>query len=230
MAIDHLEAPLDIEDLVLSHIDLAHAIAHRYRYRSDDPDDLEQVACLALIRAASRFDPHRGTTFATFARSSIIGELKHYFRDNWPVRVGRSRQTAYLTVRDACERAIAVLGRQPTIEELCGLTGLSRNKVQQAYNVRSALAPKSLEAGDSAGLADDRSADSAIDRFESMIDDLAIDQILSGLSPCEQEIAMLRFRDGLSQTAIAQRLSMSQMRVSRTLTRMLQTIRRRLDE
>ena len=45
-----------LEQVVTLNIQVAHAIARRYQNRGVPVEDLEQVACLALVRAARRFD------------------------------------------------------------------------------------------------------------------------------------------------------------------------------
>src|SRR5437773_389744 len=87
-------------DLVLSHLALARSIAGRYKGRGLSLEDLEQVAYLGLVKAASRFDRERGTAFSTYATATVTGELRRHFRDSrWPVHVGRRSQEQYLAVQ-----------------------------------------------------------------------------------------------------------------------------------
>ncbi len=47
--------------LISDHLGLARAVARRYHRRGIDAEDLYQVASLALVQAAARFDTARGT-------------------------------------------------------------------------------------------------------------------------------------------------------------------------
>src|SRR5262245_47406987 len=73
---------LRVDELVLSHLGLAIALAARYRHRGETTDDLNQVAFVGLVNAAQRFDPTRGTAFSTFATRTVLGELRRHFRDS----------------------------------------------------------------------------------------------------------------------------------------------------
>jgi RNA polymerase sigma-B factor len=70
------------DDLVLAHLALAEALAERWSRRGNDRLDLRQVAYLALVKAARRFDCRAGSAFAAFAAAYIRGELLHYLRDS----------------------------------------------------------------------------------------------------------------------------------------------------
>src|ERR1700735_4364435 len=95
----------DRDDLVTSHLGLAHQLARRFANRGEAHDDLVQVASLALVRAAERFDPDRGIMFSTFAAASIIGELKRHFRDRgWAVRAPRRLQELLLEIGSTLDR------------------------------------------------------------------------------------------------------------------------------
>src|SRR6202044_3220082 len=107
------------DELVTSHLGLAHQLARRFLNRGETHDDLVQVASLALVKAAERFDPERGVMSSTFAAASIIGELKRHFRDRgWAVRAPRRLQELLLEIGSTVDRLGQELGRSPTIAGL----------------------------------------------------------------------------------------------------------------
>jgi RNA polymerase sigma-B factor len=110
--------PKDLEALVLRFLPLSRHLARRYA-TSDERDDLEQVAALALVKAIERFDPDRGIAFTSYAVPTIAGELKRYFRDlGWSVRVPRSVQELAARIDAAVEELTGVLGHTPTAEQI----------------------------------------------------------------------------------------------------------------
>lgn len=71
--------PEDTEQLIVSHIPLAQKLVSKYcsRHRIEqDVEDIRSAALLALCRAANRFRPDHGATFATFAHFYITGAIK----------------------------------------------------------------------------------------------------------------------------------------------------------
>ncbi len=80
------------EELVRRYMPLARRLAGRFRYTGESPDDLLQVACLALVKAVDRYDPARGTSLYSYAVPTILGELKHHLRYAWSLHVPRGTQ------------------------------------------------------------------------------------------------------------------------------------------
>ena len=106
---------------------LARSLARRYANKGEPLDDLEQVACLGLIKAIDRFDLSRDVRFATYAVPTIAGELKRHFRDRgWMMRVPREVQELSGKIGIARERLVGDLSRSPTVGELARATGRRR--------------------------------------------------------------------------------------------------------
>ena len=61
-----------LEQVIVLNIGVAHAIAHRYRNRSIPVEDLEQVACMALVRAAQKFDVSPGPRLPDLRRADHL--------------------------------------------------------------------------------------------------------------------------------------------------------------
>ena len=81
------------EEVVLLNRSVALAIAARYRSRSILLDDLQQVACLGLVKAVNGFEPSHEKDFLSYAVPTISGEVKRHFRDlGWTVRPPRRIQ------------------------------------------------------------------------------------------------------------------------------------------
>jgi RNA polymerase sigma-B factor len=222
-----------VRALVEAHRPLARHIAAGFASRGQPLEDLEQVAYLGLVTAARRFDPSRGIRFATFARVTVTGELKKYFRDHsWLVRVPRSVQELYLAVRSTVEELTQSLGRAPTVAEIAAKVGAEEEAVIEALDAAGSLNADSLdrpryEDDDEQRAYEPVWSEEGFDRVEERS---WLVPALAALPARERRILELRFLEGLPQSAIAERVGISQMHVSRLLTRTLATLREHAPE
>ena len=214
--------------MVVAHVGLARAVARRFANRGESFDDLLQVAMVGLINAVDRFDHERGVQFATYATSTITGELKRHFRDHrWGLHVTRSMQERYLRVRDATDELALKLGRSPSIAEIAAAADVSEEDVLEAQEVGRAFRLASLDRPVGPDGTERPVQVGGPDPAMSMVEArLALVPALAKLAPREREIIRLRFDEGLSQSRIAEKMGISQMHVSRLLA----SARRRIRE
>ena len=202
--------------IVERHLGLAVHIAGRFGRSNIPNDDLRQVAMIGLVKAVDRFDPEFGVPFASFAGSTIEGELKRHFRDrDWMVRVPRSAQDLNRSVRRATDELSQDLGRSPTVDEVAAHLDVSRDEVLRGL---AASAAHHVDALDSDGGA--RSAGPLADNepgYGHVEDTNVAEALLVRLSERQQQIVRLRFYEQMTQAEIATALGMSQMHVSRIL-------------
>jgi RNA polymerase sigma-B factor len=220
-------ARVDRDALVLQHEQLARVLARRFQHRGEPLDDLYQVALVGLVKAVERFDPSLGYAFSTFATPTILGELKRYFRGQWTVRVPRSLQEATLDLNAAVTELSQSLGRSPAISELAQHTGRSEEEILEAMEAGRAFRPVALERPSSED-ADTTILDTLGERDPgqgSIEQRLVADRLLASLGQREQTILRLRFFEGLTQSEIGDRLGISQMHVSRLITKSLDQLR-----
>jgi RNA polymerase sigma-B factor len=214
------------DERVHSHLGLAHQLARRFANRGETHDDLVQVASLALVRAAERFDPERGVMFSTFAAANIIGELKRHFRDRgWAVRAPRRLQELVLEIGSAVDRLGQELGRVPKVSELAKEIGVAESDVLEALEAGQGYRTASIDARDREGQTMAESLGSEDGGFASVENHSALAKALETLSPRDRKLVQLRFVDGLSQSEIAARLGVSQMQISRLLAANLRRLR-----
>jgi RNA polymerase sigma-B factor len=217
---------------VARHQALALHLSRKYRSQGER-EDLDQIASLALIRAVDRFDPTRGIAFSSFAVPTILGELKRYFRDHgWSVRVPRSLQELDQRLLAATEHLSRELGRTPTPNELAERCGTSVEQVLEARLLATAHYAESLDVPVEDGgprTANDRAMrqdEAGYDQVETAAD---VDALLVQLSARERMIVTMRYREDMTQREIADRVGLSQMHVSRLLSRSVQQLRRIAD-
>src|SRR6201991_283353 len=134
------------ERLVELHMPLARRMAARYAGVSEPYEDLLQVACVGLLGAVDRYDPSRGVPFTAFAKPTILGELKRYFRDKvWTVRVPRSVHDQMAKVEKATEKLTVELRRPPSVEELAEEVGIQAAEVLEVLEAHHNRRPLSLD-------------------------------------------------------------------------------------
>jgi len=219
--------------IVAQSLPLARNIARRFASRGEEMDDLYQVACVGLINAVDRFDPAQGN-FAAYAVPTIMGEVRRYFRDHaWAARVPRRVKDLTLDVGKATEELSQRLGRSPTATELAVELGTDADSVIEAIAAAGAYQTHSLDSpvgrdGESATLADTLATDDVeLERTELH---LALQPLIDQLEPREKRIVVMRFFEEKTQTEIAREIGVSQVQISRLLSKILTRIRTNLGE
>ncbi|MDO4945723.1 MAG: sigma-70 family RNA polymerase sigma factor [Ruminococcus sp.] len=217
---NELKTPLAEENLGLVHL-----CANRFRGRGIEYDDLYSAGCIGLIKAAKAFDTERGVKFSTYAVPVILGEIKRLFRDGGTIKVSRSAKELSMKITRLRERFMLKESREPTISELCELSGEEPEAVVEALNV--ALPPMSLTGND------DEDGGGQIDvpvaaPDEEITDRLSLDQALCTLEPADRQLIFLRYYQSKTQVQTAQILGMTQVQVSRREKKILAKMREQL--
>src|SRR3712207_2327380 len=115
---------------------LVEALAACFSRRGAPMEDLIQVGTVGLLMALDRFDPTIGVKFSTYAVSTIVGEIKHFFRDcTWAVKVPRQLQEIAANLPRVEEKLCAQLGRTPTIRELTAHFQVSEEELLEAMDL-----------------------------------------------------------------------------------------------
>ncbi|HUH07223.1 MAG TPA: RNA polymerase sigma factor SigF [Egibacteraceae bacterium] len=217
-------------ELAKLHLPLVEYLAKRFKDRGEPLDDLVQVGSVGLLKAIDRFDLGRGVEFSTYATPTIVGELKRYFRDKgWAVRVPRRLQELSLRLNKLVAQLTQDLGRSPTVPEIAKAAGVSEEEVLEALESGQAYSTTSLDAPTGG---EEEDAPMRMDRIGE--DDFRLDNLeyFASLAPLierlperERKILYLRFFKGMTQSKIAEDVGISQMHVSRLLTRILEFLR-----
>jgi RNA polymerase sigma-B factor len=218
------------DELVLMHQPLAEYLARRFSGRGEPLEDLVQVAMVALIKAIDRYDPGREVKFSTYATATIVGELKRHFRDKgWALRVPRRLQETGLRVSRVVSELSQELGRSPTVNEIAERTGLTSEEVVEGMDTVHAYSTTSLDAPiDDEGTTSAQQIGGEDETLEILEGWASVAPALRRLPARERRILYLRFFRGLSQTRIAEELGISQMHVSRLLSRTLRQLREKI--
>ncbi|MDO9377841.1 MAG: RNA polymerase sigma factor SigF [Nocardioidaceae bacterium] len=220
--------------LVQLHLPLVEHLAKRFRNRGEPLDDLVQVGTIGLLKAIDRFESDRGVEFSTYATPTVVGEIKRHFRDKgWSIRVPRRLQEMRISLAGATAELNQQLGRSPTITEIAARLDVSEETVLEGLESANAYSTLSLDAPDARSgeggsmadvLGEDDQALQHVEYRESL------KPLLAALEPRDRQILMLRFFGQMTQSQIAQEIGMSQMHVSRLLSRTLARLREGLGD
>ncbi len=218
------------DELVEMHLPLVEYLARRFAGRGEPLDDLVQVGTLGLIKAVDRFDLDREVEFSTYATPTVVGEIKRHFRDKgWTIRVPRRLQELRAAISAATADLTQDLGRSPTVRELAERLRVDEEEVLDGLESANAYAAMSLDTSSSEdvpSVADTLGAeDEALAGVENRE---SLKPLLDTLPDREKRLLALRFFQNMTQSQIAAELGISQMHVSRLLSRTLETLRESL--
>ncbi len=233
------------EVLIEKNLGLVHHIVRRFAGRGCEMEDLFQIGTIGLIKAIDKFDLSQGVKFSTYAVPMITGEIKRFLRDDGLVKVSRTIKENALKVRVARQRLQARLNREPTLSEISGESGLSREEIVLAME-----AGAEVESLYSAVYQDDGSEMYLVDRVvqnqgtasaaglgglcdgndyekERLLDHMLLSQLLDSLEASDRELIYMRYFQNKTQVEIAAILGVSQVQVSRMEKKILLRLRER---
>ena len=213
-----------LDEIVGSNLGLVHSCANRFRGRGIEYDDLYQAGCLGLVKAAKNFDSSLGFAFSTYAVPVILGEIKRLFRDGGSVKIGRALKEKARLAMIRKEEITVILGREPTVSELSDELGTDPSETAMLLNASAPVV--SLTSNDE----DENQFDLPVESHEiSVSDSIALRQVLHSLDEKERMLIELRYFRGMTQSASARVLGMSQAQVSRKEKAILEFIRNKLN-
>lgn len=217
-----------LNEVVELNVPVARSIAHQFHNRGESSDDLDQVAYLGLVKAVNGFDPEKGDEFLSYAVPTITGEVKRYFRDSaWTVRPPRRIQDLQAEITPAIEQLTQLLGAPPRARDIAEHLGRSEDEIVEALACGGCFTPSSLDdrgpGGDGYQIADRLGEDDrGFGRAEAVA---TLSGACKGLKERDRRILYLRFFKDWTQEQIAADLGVTQMQVSRLLTRILRDLR-----
>jgi RNA polymerase sigma-B factor len=221
------------QDIVCAWMPMASRLARQFRNRGESLEDLEQVARLGLVKAVSRYDPEKSTAFESYAVPTIVGEVKRHFRDHmWGVHVPRHVQELRNRVRAAHHELSSSLDeRVPNVQDLAERCDLTPKEVRTGLSALESYSVLSLDAELTSA-----SGYSLIDTlgrqepgFERVVERESVRCSLQRLPERERHILYLRFFREMTQHQIADEIGISQMHVSRLLTRTCSRLREQVE-
>lgn len=209
------------EHFIAENLALVHSLCARFRGRGIEYDDLYQAGCVGLIKAANGFDESRGLQFSTYAVPVILGEVRRLFRDGGSIKVSRSLKELNLKISRSRVLLETKLSREPTVSELAEYIGVSVEEITESISASQPTMSLTYESDDGTEQLDVPSPDST----NELDNRIMLDSAMMQLSETEQRIIKYRYYDYLTQCETADRLSMTQVQVSRAEKKILSKLR-----
>lgn len=224
------------DSLVTENLGLVHAVIRRFENRGHDREELFQIGCIGLMKSVDKFDTSLGLAFSTYAVPMIMGEIRRFLRDDGMVKVSHSLKENGYKIRKAKDLLGTELGREPTLLEIAALTELSTEDVVLALEansqVESIYRPMFQSDGEELLLIDQLNGAQGMyevhggkSEQEQLLNEILIGQLLESLEERERQLIQYRYFENLTQTAVADRLDMSQVQVSRMEKKILRKLR-----
>ena len=212
------------EELVRKNMGLVRSIALRFCGRGTEYEDLVQIGTMGMLKAIRSFDAERGTVFSTYAVPLIVGEIRRHLRDDGILKVGREQRRIGIELRRASERIMNAEGREAHIEELASLVGVSPEDAAMAIEATTPLLSLS-SGGEEGDELEDRLSTGEFDEMERIRDRIALGQVINSLPTEWKKIIILRYYRNLTQRETAERLGLTQVKVSREEKKILEKMR-----
>ncbi len=217
------------EILVKENSPLIKSVIRWFKDKGVDSEDLYQLGCLGFLKAINNFDCTYNVKFSTYVVPMIVGEIKRFMRDDGAIKVSRAIKGLNLKINKFSDAFMMQNGRSATISEIAEHFKISEQDVVMAMD--SAKMPVSLyspfDDGDEEGL-------TFIDRFDGQdnddfVDKFALKDIIDKLEERDKKIILMRYFYDKTQSEIAERLGVSQVQVSRLENKILENLRKKLD-
>lgn len=209
------------DEFIEENLGLVHSLAHRFRGRGIEYEELYSAGCMGLVKAAKGFDESRGLKFSTYAVPVIMGEIKRLFRDGGTVRVSRSIKELSLKITRYKEECMKK-GKEPAISELAAYFEVSAEQITEA--IAASQPALSLTSGDDENGGNE--FDLPVEAPQAKATELiALGQCLNTLEPNDRRLIYLRYWKGLTQSETGKQTGMTQVQVSRREKRILDALK-----
>lgn len=221
-----------LNKLIEANLPLVTSISKKFTNRGYEYEDIYQIGCMGLVKSIKNFDEKYNVKFSTYAVPMIIGEIKRFLRDDGMIKVSRNVKSLAKKLHFDKEALTKKLNREPTIEELAQFSGMDKEEI--LFALESSASMQYLyevihQDDGSPVLLIDKLSENAIED-KNITEKLALKEALRNLDTKSRQIIVLRYFKDKTQIQVAKMLGISQVQVSRIEKRVLQEMRKQLDE
>ncbi len=216
--------------VVEGNVGLVYMVLRRFSGKNYDIEELFQVGCIGLLKAAERFDAGRNLAFSTYAVPLIIWEIRRFLRDDGMIHVSRQIKEDAGKIAAVRERWKKKYNKEPTLEELERELGMEKEAIIMAIgssNAVTSIYQQTSEQGDGKGLTvEDGLADERNEQ-EDAVNRLAVSQLMEDLDEDAKKLIVLRYLRGMTQMQTAKSMGINQVAVSRMEKKILLQLRKK---
>ena len=221
-----------LNKLIEANLPLVTSISKKFTNRGYEYEDIYQIGCMGLVEAIKNFDEKYNVKFSTYAVPMIIGEIKRFLRDDGMIKVSRNVKSLAKKLHFDKEALTKKLNREPTVEELAQFSGMDKEEI--LFALESSASMQYLyevihQDDGSPVLLIDKLSENAIED-KNITEKLALKEALRNLDTKSRQIIVLRYFKDKTQIQVAKMLGISQVQVSRIEKKVLQEMRKQLDE
>lgn len=205
-------------------------IVKRFTGRGYETEDIYQIGCVGFIKAIKRFDTNFEVQISTYAVPYILGEIKRFIRDDGAIKVSRSTKELAMKILEVQREYLNKTGNEISICEISKVLKVPKEEITFALD---AIRPvSSIYEESSSGSEDNRTILDKVttdkDETGSLIDKIALKQLIENLEDREKQIILLRFYKDKTQAQVAKVLGITQVQVSRIEKKILNSMKLKL--
>ncbi len=206
------------------------SIVKRFLGRGYDAEELYQIACIGFIKSIKRFDTSLNLKLSTYAVPYIMGEIKRFIRDDGPIKVSRSIKELSSKIKEIQREYLCKKGEEISLSKLAEILKVSKEEIAMAMESERPIDSIDIEINDNESNGETKVSKISNGRDETaiLIDKLCINNLIKELDKREQEIILLRYYRGKTQTEIAKMLGINQVQVSRLEKKILSIMREKI--
>jgi len=214
--------------IITCNLNLVKPVVRKFLRGSESYHDLLQVGYIGLIKAVDLYDVGRNVQFSTFATRWIEGEIRHHVRD----KVESIRKPRWLTelmgrVNNFIQKYEQEHHTAPEIDQISRALNIAHDGIVEILKCRDRGQPGSLDDGDALEIDRGRIRNIRREAFRLPIEDrIALQEALGRLKIAERKVIYLLFYYDLTQMQIAEKLGISQKKVSRMMQKALDAMKR----
>lgn len=184
------------EDLFYNNVNYVIKLVKRLNYHFCDQEDLIQAGLMGLYEATKHYDTNKKVLFTTYATYYIVGAIKKEMRNCRLIKFSKEMYRLFRKLK--------------TIDTNKSLETLSEDLQTSKENIMLALSYQEKIISLNQGPNDLELIDTISDKKPKIDDDL-----IFHLDRLSQEIILLRYYKGYTQSEIAKMLNLTQTKVSR---------------
>lgn len=221
--------------LIENNVGLVWSIVKKFSNRGYETEDIFQIGCVGLIKAVDKFDESFGVEFSTYAVPMIMGEIKRFMRDDGIIKISRSLKENNWKLRKIKEDFFREKGREPTICELESMSGINKEDIIQALEIKTEVDSiyRNLGGGEEKDrMLIDTLENESVERdaAEKLLNRMCLMESLENLDETQKKIIIMRYFMDKTQSEIADELNISQVQVSRMEKKILLSLRKTIGD